>query len=232
MGHPRRTRLGELHASIFVASGRPAHAPKEQPCPSALAAWLGARLAVRPWAEHDRVHNMSAVNIAHPGRGTHSTGHESAVDVLLVCSAGGHLMQLRLLRDAWERHGLRTAWVTLDREDARTLLAQEDVTFAYGPTTRDARNLLRNTRLAWRILRARRPRVILSTGAGIAVPFAWIGRLRGVPTVYVESLTRIDLPSLSCRLISPIAARLYCQWPELARRRRRMRYVGRVIGRA
>lgn len=152
------------------------------------------------------------------------------IDVLLVCSAGGHLMQLRLLRDAWESHHLRAAWVTLDREDARTLLAEEDVLFAYGPTTRNMQNLLRNTHLAWHVLRERRPRAILTTGAGIAVPFAWIGWLLGVPTVYVESLTRIERMSLSCWLVKPVADRVYCQWPELASRRRGLHYVGRVVG--
>jgi len=139
-------------------------------------------------------------------------------------------MQLQLLRGAWEDHGLRTAWVTLDREDAKTLLTGEDVTYAYGPTTRSFRNLCRNALLAWRVIRERRPSAIVTTGAAIAVPFAWIGRLLDVPTVYVESLTRIDTPSVSCRLVKPVADRVYGQWPELATGRRGVRYAGRVIG--
>ena len=47
------------------------------------------------------------------------------------------------------------------------------------------------------------------------MPFAWIGRLFGARVVYVESVTRIDSPSLSCRLIRPVASRTYVQWPEL-----------------
>ena len=46
--------------------------------------------------------------------------------------------------------------------------------------------------------------MIVTTGAGVAVPFAWIGRLFGARVVYVESLTRIDKPSLSYRLIRPV----------------------------
>ena len=42
-----------------------------------------------------------------------------------------------------------------------------------------------------------------TTGAGVAVPFAWVARLRGATVVYVESLARIDGPSLSYRLIAP-----------------------------
>jgi beta-1,4-N-acetylglucosaminyltransferase len=151
------------------------------------------------------------------------------VDVLLVCSAGGHLMQLHMLRAAWEESGLRVAWVTLDREDARSLLAREDVMFAYGPTTRHLGNLARNILLAWKIVRGRRPRAIVTTGAAVAVPFVWIGRLLRVPTVYIESLTRIERPSLSCRLVRPVASRVYGQWPEVAAATPRMRYAGQVI---
>lgn len=165
---------------------------------------------------------------AHGTRGAASASRP--IDVLLVCSAGGHLMQLHLLRNAWEAQGLRSAWVTIPMEDARTLLADEDVAFAHSPTTRSIKNLALNTLLAWRIIRSRRPQVIVTTGAGVAVPFAWIGKILGVSTVYIESLTRIERPSLSCRLIRPVAERLYAQWPELAGPRYGLTYVGRVIG--
>ena len=62
-----------------------------------------------------------------------------------------------------------------------------------------------------------RPKVVVTTGAGVAVPFAWVARLRGATVVYVESLARIEGPSLSYRLIAPVASRRYVQWPELAR---------------
>jgi UDP-N-acetylglucosamine:LPS N-acetylglucosamine transferase len=134
--------------------------------------------------------------------------------LLLVCSSGGHLLQLVSLRDAWD--GFERTWVTFDKSDARSLLAGERVIHAHGPTNRNVPNLLRNLRLAWRTVRRQRPSAILTTGAGVAVPFAWIARLHGIPIVYVESFTRIDELSLSGRMIAPIAQRVYAQWPELA----------------
>jgi beta-1,4-N-acetylglucosaminyltransferase len=56
-----------------------------------------------------------------------------------------------------------------------------------------------------------------------------VGRLHGSSVVYVESITRIEAPSLSCRLIAPITARVYVQWPELARALRGSLYVGSVF---
>jgi UDP-N-acetylglucosamine:LPS N-acetylglucosamine transferase len=119
--------------------------------------------------------------------------------------------------------------VTFDKSDARSLLSGERVFFAYGPTNRSIPNLLRNLLFAHRVLRETRPRVMLTTGAGVAVPFAWLARLRGARIVYVESLSRIDAPSLSCRLIRPVAHRVYVQWPELARVLPGSRYAGTVF---
>jgi beta-1,4-N-acetylglucosaminyltransferase len=136
-------------------------------------------------------------------------------------------MQLLALRAAW--HGRPRLWVTFDKADARSLLGGEDVVHAFGPTNRHLGNFLRNLGLAHRVLRRERPGAILTTGAGVAVPFAWLGRLRGIPVIYVESVTRIEELSLSGRLIAPVAARVYVQWPELARRQPRARYAGHLL---
>jgi beta-1,4-N-acetylglucosaminyltransferase len=148
-------------------------------------------------------------------------------DVLLVCSTGGHLAQLVALREAWEPYS--RVWVTFDKSDSRSLLVDERVVYAHGPTNRSAKNLVRNLVLAvWLLVRVR-PKVMLTTGAGVAVPFAWIGCLCGVRVVYVESFTRIEQPSLSLRLIAPVADRVYAQWPELARSVAHGRYAGTVF---
>jgi UDP-N-acetylglucosamine:LPS N-acetylglucosamine transferase len=148
-------------------------------------------------------------------------------DLLLVCSTGGHLLQLVALRDAWAP--FTRTWVTFDKSDSRSLLEGEHVVYAHGPTNRSLKNLLRNLSVAWRVVATTRPRVVLTTGAGVAVPFAWVGRLRGASVVYVESLARIDGPSLSYRLIAPIASRRYAQWPELAASLRGTRFAGNVF---
>jgi UDP-N-acetylglucosamine:LPS N-acetylglucosamine transferase len=144
-----------------------------------------------------------------------------------VCSSGGHLLQLHALGDVWRRRS--RLWVTFDKSDARSLLGEEPVLFAHGPTNRNIPNLLRNFLLAWRVVSAVRPRVLLTTGAGVAVPFAWIARFRGASVVYVESLTRIHDVSLSCRLIAPVADRVYVQWPEARAALRKARYAGPVF---
>ena len=137
--------------------------------------------------------------------------------ILLVGSSGGHLTQLTCLESWWRGHDRH--WVTFDTEDAVSKLAGESVTYAYHPTTRNIINLLRNTVLAWRELRRHRPDVIVSTGAGVAVPFFWLSRLSNSTcrTVYLEVIDRVDSPTLTARLCHPVTDLFCVQWPEQER---------------
>jgi UDP-N-acetylglucosamine:LPS N-acetylglucosamine transferase len=147
--------------------------------------------------------------------------------VLLVCSAGGHLQQMLALEPAWR--GNDRAWATLPGADVESLLREEDVTLGHSPTNRSLKNLARNTALAWRVLRRRRPDAILSTGAGLAVPFFLVGKLLRIRLVYVESVTRTESLSLSGRIVYPLADRFFVQWPAVAERFRRAEYAGGIL---
>jgi UDP-N-acetylglucosamine:LPS N-acetylglucosamine transferase len=70
---------------------------------------------------------------------------------------------------------------------------------------------------AWRILRRERPDIILSTGAGPIVPFAIVGRLLGMRTLFIETLTRLQKPSMTGRIVYFLADRVFYQWPALER---------------
>ena len=147
--------------------------------------------------------------------------------VLLVASSGGHLLQLSQLKDQWPRR-LRH-WVSFDTPDARGLLEGEDVTWAFHPTNRNAGNLMRNLWLARRVIRATRPTGIVTTGAGVAVPFCYVGRLAGARVVYIESFARVSQPSLTGRLVHPVATAFFVQWPALEHAFRKARYEGQLF---
>jgi UDP-N-acetylglucosamine transferase subunit ALG13 len=152
---------------------------------------------------------------------------EHSVEVLVVSSAGGHLFDACAISRAWSDR--TSAWVSFDKPDVRSRLQGERVYFGHGPTNRNVPNLIRNLVLAWRVIGETRPRTLVTTGAGIGVPFAWVGRLRGSRVIYVECAGRIDRPSLSARLIAPFADRIYAQWPELAATWPPARYAGNVL---
>ncbi|GAA2251335.1 PssD/Cps14F family polysaccharide biosynthesis glycosyltransferase [Actinomadura sp. NPDC048955] len=135
--------------------------------------------------------------------------------VLLIGSAGGHLTQLLALEPWWRSH--ERSWVTFESRHAESLLTGEQVSWAHQPTTRNIPNLLRNTRLAWRLLRRTRPDVVVSTGAGVALPFFVLAKLMRIPAVYIEVYDRIDSPTLTGRLCRPFASLFLVQWEEQRR---------------
>ena len=83
--------------------------------------------------------------------------------------------------------------------------------------------------LASRLLLRNRPDMILTTGSGVAAPFLWGAKLLGIPTVFVESITRITEISLTARLVRPFVTRLLVQWPELEPRYPGVEYRGRIV---
>lgn len=130
----------------------------------------------------------------------------------LVSSSGGHLMQLHLLKPWWRKY--RHFWVTFKKEDAISLLSGEKTHWAYYPTNRNVKNLIKNAFLAIKILIKERPDIIVSTGAGVAVPFFYIGKLLGAKLIYIETYVRINSPTLTGKIVYPLIDAFILQWKE------------------
>ena len=131
----------------------------------------------------------------------------------LVGSSGGHLTHLYMLKPFWQ--GEERFWITFDKEDARSLLKDETMYPCYYPTNRNLKNLIRNTFLAWKFLRKERPDLIISSGAAVAVPFFYLGKLFGAKLVYIEVFDRIDKPTMTGKLVYPIVDKFIVQWEEM-----------------
>lgn len=147
--------------------------------------------------------------------------------IALVGSSGGHLAHLLALEAWWRRHD--RLWVTFDKPDATSALDGENVVFCHGPTNRNVPNLLRNTALAWSVLSRERPDLVISTGAAVAVPFFALARVFGARTVYVEVIDRMRSPTLTGRIVYPIADRFYVQWEEQRHFYPKARCVGELL---
>ena len=147
--------------------------------------------------------------------------------ILLVCSSGGHLGQLYNLRPWWE--DFDRVWVTFDKPDATSLLVDEDVVWAYHPTTRNLPNLLRNAWLALKTVRRLRPVMIVSTGAAVAFPFFLAGKVYGAKNTYIEVFDRLDSATMTGRLCLPLSDLFLLQWEEQKQVYPRGRFVGPLL---
>lgn len=147
--------------------------------------------------------------------------------VALICSSGGHFFQLYALEKFWRTEN--RFWVTFSKNDTMSMLKDERVFWAHQPTNRNFINFIKNLFLAVRLLRAEKPSLLISTGAGVAVPFIYVARFLGIKTIYLESITRIKGLSLSGRLVYFFVNQFLVQWPELARKYRKAKFIGQVI---
>ncbi len=105
-------------------------------------------------------------------------------------------------------------WVTFDKEDARSLLEGEKVYPCYYPTNRSIKALIINTFIAIKVLIKERPNLIISSGAAVAVPFFYLGKLFGAKLIYIEVFDRIDKPTMTGRMVYPIVDKFIVQWDE------------------
>lgn len=133
--------------------------------------------------------------------------------ICLVGSSGGHLTHLYMLKPIFKDK--KRFWVTFNKEDSRSLLKGEKVYSCYYPTNRSLKALFINTKLAWNILRKEKPDLIISSGAAVAVPFFYLGKLFGAKLIYIEVFDRINKPTITGKLVYPITDKFIVEWEEM-----------------
>jgi UDP-N-acetylglucosamine:LPS N-acetylglucosamine transferase len=148
-----------------------------------------------------------------------------SLKIAIVSSPGGHLTEVRCMKGAFG--GYPHFYVLNDRIP----LADDMVGRTYFVThaERNWKQVL-NLVEAFTILRRERPGVLISTGASPIVPFAIVGRLLfRTKVIFVETITRVNRPSMTARIMYRLAHRFYYQNPALANFFPRGRYLGTVV---
>ncbi len=144
--------------------------------------------------------------------------------ICLVCSHGGHLAEIIQLQEAFEGH--ETFFITYDSARTREL---------------ERKYLLRNIGTnpllmayalfsIFRILRAEKPKLIISTGAEIAIPTFYLAKLFRIKTIFIESWTRVVQPTGTGRIVYPVADVFLVQWERLLTKYgKKARYEGAIV---
>jgi beta-1,4-N-acetylglucosaminyltransferase len=128
------------------------------------------------------------------------------------------------LREFWRFH--MREWVTHESAETESIVAAEVVHFVPRQSSRSITYTIRNFFYAFRILRQFRPDMIVSTGSAVGVSFIYAGRLLGIRTIFVESISRVRNLGLSGRLVYPVVTEFYVQWEECTKGRSKALYKG------
>lgn len=98
-------------------------------------------------------------------------------------------------------------------------------------------NIVRHNPLSWivgavlsvYIAIRERPDVVISTGAGVVVFFCVFAKLLGAKLIFIESVARVERPTLSARMLYPFADLFFVQWAGLLKSFPKAKYVGRLL---
>ncbi|WP_303645987.1 PssD/Cps14F family polysaccharide biosynthesis glycosyltransferase [Halobaculum saliterrae] len=128
----------------------------------------------------------------------------------MVSSHGGHLTELRMLAEAFDRHDL--FYVTYESERTKHLDIDAYTLENIGTSPLSMATALgKIIRWFW----TQQPDVVVSTGSEIAIPAFLAGEFLGATTIFVESWCRVTNRSATGRLVYPLVDHLFVQWPEL-----------------
>ena len=135
--------------------------------------------------------------------------------VMAVASLGGHWKQL-LRITAPLRPDYDIVYVTT-HAGAASMLPEGARLYTVADFSRwDAWRLPAVLWSLWRIIGREHPRAIVTTGAAPGLMAIVAGRMRGVRTIWIDSIANAATLSGSGKMASKIAHRVFTQWPHLA----------------
>ncbi len=146
--------------------------------------------------------------------------------ICIVASAGGHLTEILRIREAFEKY--EHFFITFDRADVRHKLKGKNVYFVCDPK-RNPLKFLKNFVQSLKIFLKEKPDAIISTGAGMALPTLFLGKIFGKKIIYIESMAAVYKPSFTGRIAYYLADLFIIQWRHLKKYYPRAIYGGALI---
>ncbi len=151
----------------------------------------------------------------------------SKLRICIACSPGGHMVQARQLAPLYEKYD--HFYFTFSGDVADEMKKSRRI--------RAIPNIVRHNPLSWVVgvvvsayaALAERPDVIITTGAGVVVFFCLFAKLFGAKLIFIESMARVESPTLTARLLYPFTDLFIVQWPDLLKFFPRAQFLGRLL---
>lgn len=131
--------------------------------------------------------------------------------ILAISSGGGHLTELMHSLNGIEED---ITYVVFKTEYTKETLKGMKHHFIIDPHISKVKYLLNAFQALWYYMRIR-PNIIISTGAGIAIPMIIIGKKFGSKIVFIETGARVTTPSRTAELCYKYADLFIVQYKPL-----------------
>ena len=153
-----------------------------------------------------------------------------------VCSSGGHLTEALSTIEAFEGHDVFL--IVHDFPSLKQIQLDEvrriyrlSIVLGYSSWMAVLLTAFANLFQLIRIFWVEKPSILFSTGAEIAIPAFYIGKIFfRTKLIFLESLARVNALSYTGRLLYPIVDLFLVQWPDLLKKAgHKAVYGGRLI---
>lgn len=150
--------------------------------------------------------------------------------ICMINELGGHLTELEMLKEAFEGHEIIYVTSKTNRTFEGHTHYQIDLhpeKFGMIPLT--IGRVLRLFMRSWSILRKEKPDILISTGAEICLPAFYYSRVLRIKTIFIETVTRLEHPTMTAKLAYPVSDVFLVQQPEMLKHfGKRAQYHGGV----
>lgn len=123
--------------------------------------------------------------------------------ILFVASTGGHLAQLNRFSDLYSPSE-DSMWVSFRTPQSLSILASRRAFFVPYVKPRDIYAIARSFKAIRKVLRDENFDRVISTGAGLAVGAFAAAKIAKTPCRYIESVSRVDGPSLTGKIVQKL----------------------------
>ncbi|USK28393.1 polysaccharide biosynthesis protein [Bacillus sp. CMF21] len=135
--------------------------------------------------------------------------------ITLISSTGGHWSQITELYKILNEKNHVLEIIT---EKNNTNKDKKNIIFL---RQQDRKNkyfifiLVANILNSLRLVIKRRPNYVISTGAGVTLPYLLFAKLFGAKIIFIESFAKINSPTITGRIVYKFADEFFVQWPEM-----------------
>lgn len=133
--------------------------------------------------------------------------------ICICCSAGGHLIEALQIKDAYKDYDY--FFFTFYQKGIIDEIKKERVYFSINLE----RNIIKFFKCitdTFKVLLKEKPKIIISTGAGFAIPSIILGKLLfRSKIIFIETFTRIYEPSMSGKIAYYFSDLFFVQWKQL-----------------
>lgn len=167
--------------------------------------------------------------------------------VMFACNQGGHFSQMMALNQLFGKYSsvLVTDNVHASKDTTPALKDIGNIEYAMSMARR-RQELKSSTSKRFRRLKSigsylslfadckkiwnkYRPCVIVTTGSSIAVGLFFWGWLRGSKLIFIETRAKVYSKTITGKIISKIADKIFVQWPEMTRVYPDSEYCGTLV---